>query len=217
MRARNPISVILVFVGGIGLIGSMPCCKKMRRLMGPEPIFRPISVPVAAKYVSDESSGNYVNCSSNRTDYNFCTVYYSDGTIHLQGKFGVDGENRAATSSQLVYWFVDGAGIHLVGRKTLVLLRDRPKNVPSTAYFNIYGMGYDDYYYCSTERTDYNNCAIYRRTGEIIVQGRYRLKGYNRAATQSELRYVNFHENINLKDGKVLVPLSSDSPGGADS
>ena len=82
----------------------------------------------------------------------------------------------------------------------------RPSRVPQSAGW-VSGKQSGFYLDCAVgDKT--NTCTIYSGTGRIEASGQYRLAGYNRPATRSELVYEWFDGSyIFLADNKRLEPV----------
>jgi len=82
----------------------------------------------------------------------------------------------------------------------------RPSGVPQSAGW-VNGKQSGFYLDCTAgEKT--NTCTVYSGTGRIEASGQYRLAGYNRAATRTELVYEWFDgDYIFLADNKRLEPV----------
>lgn len=88
-----------------------------------EPTRAPQAVPKDATWAGGPDGGVYVRCDvDGKADLDVCTVWndYS-GKVVDQGSFQLLKERRAATKSELLYAWADGAGT--IGLKKGLILR----------------------------------------------------------------------------------------------
>jgi hypothetical protein len=71
-------------------------------LIGWQPLTRPPSVSPQARFVVTMKSTAWYDCSVDRTrEVDLCRAWDDGGRLIAQGKFRLDGENRAATAAEL--------------------------------------------------------------------------------------------------------------------
>ncbi len=110
-----------------------------------QPLRRPPGVSPSAQYVSLVEEGTWFDCSvDSARNVDVCKAWNSDGQLIADGDFRLEGENRAATKSELHPTHVArGDGhvwmIYLNGKegtfsKTLVPVTDSSRLPPSGRY-----------------------------------------------------------------------------------
>jgi hypothetical protein len=94
--------IVLVFVG-VAILASLRPSYLVGVSLGVwQPLTRPIGVSARARYVPMFKSAAWFDCSLERSrNIDVCRAWDEDGNLIALGNYRLDGENRAATESEL--------------------------------------------------------------------------------------------------------------------
>lgn len=87
---------------------------------------RPTGVPPEAVWAGGVDGGNWITCTAEDHDFNYCVVYHDfTGDVRLSGSFHLEDQHRAATRDELTFLYADIGlnSIHLEGGGKLVLVQ----------------------------------------------------------------------------------------------